>query len=267
MLPRSRWRTRRRWTACLPAVVAAAVLALGVPTAAPALADPSDQPGGTSGVLDSSALDELQKRAAEVQTGLQQRQAEITKAQQDLAAAQQQVDTAQAGLDRSQGVLAERQAVVAQYAAAAYRDGGTLTPLMVLLSGAAPGDVVAAMGYLDAVDRYPAVVLAAAEQQRQAALADQDAARQALDAAQQRADAVQHQIDELEDQAAAVTDELDRALGVVDSQLAQLQKDQLEVNRKTAANWQAYLGQLSAAGVAPPPASALRDPASSLPAG
>src|SRR4051812_21227065 len=155
MFPRSRWR------AALPVVVLAAVLAL----AAPALADPSDQPGGTSGVLDSSALDDLQKRAAEVQSGLQQRQAEITKAQQDLAAAQQQVDTARAALDQTQGVLAERQAVVAQYAAAAYRDGGTLTPLTVLLSGADPGDVVAAMGYLDAVDRRTGEVLAAAEQQ------------------------------------------------------------------------------------------------------
>ena len=259
MFPRSRWR------ASLPVVVAAAVLALAVP--APALADPSDQPGGTSGVLDSSALDELQQRAAEVQKGLQQRQAEIAKAQQDLAAAQQQVDAAQAVVDQTQGELADRQAVVAQYAAAAYRDGGTLDPLTVLLDGADPGDVIAAMGYLDAVDKHTAVVVAAAEQQRQAALDDQERAQAALDRAKQRADAVQHQIDELEAQAAAVTDELDEALGVVDSQLAQLQKQQLEVNQKTAANWQAYLDQLTAAGITPPPASALRSPASSLPPG
>jgi cell wall-associated NlpC family hydrolase len=265
MLPRSRWRApRRRWNATL-AVVAAAGLALAVP--APALADPSDQPGGTSGVLDSSALDELQKRAAEVQTGLQRRQAEIADARQDLAAAQQQVDAAQAALDQTQGVLAERQAVVARYAAAAYRDGGTLTPLTVLLQGGDPGDIIAAMGYLDAVDEHTADVVAAAEQQRQAALDDQARAQAALDQATRRADAVQHQIDELEAQAAAVTDELDQALGVVDSQLAQLQKEQVEVNQKTAANWQAYVDQVEAAGVTPPLASALRDPASSLPAG
>jgi cell wall-associated NlpC family hydrolase/LAS superfamily LD-carboxypeptidase LdcB len=259
MLPRSRWR------ASLLVVAVAAVLALAAP--APALADPSDQPGGTSGVLDSSALDELQQRAAEVQKGLQQRQAEIAAAQQDLVAAQQQVDAAKSVLDQTQGVLAERQAVVAQYAAAAYRDGGTLDPLTVLLNGADPGDVIAAMGYLDAVDKHTAVVVAEAEQQRQAALDDQERAQAALDQAKQRADAVQHQIDELEAQAAAVTDELDKALGVVDSQLAQLQKQQLEVNQKTAANWQAYLDQLTAAGIAPPPAAALRQPASSLPAG
>ena len=91
---------------------------------------------------------------------LQKRQAEIADAQKDLAAAQQQVDAAQVVLDRTQGVLAERQAVVAQYAAAAYRDGGTLTPLTVLLEGGDPGDIIAAMGYLDAVDKHTAVVVA-----------------------------------------------------------------------------------------------------------
>src|SRR3954453_2150531 len=174
MFPRSRWR------AALPVVVLAAVLAL----AAPALAEPSDQRGGTSGVLDSSALDELQQRAAEVQKGLQRRQAEIAAAQQDLAAAQQQVDAARAAFDQTQGVLAERQAVVAQYAAAAYRDGGTVDPLTVLPDSADPGEVITAMGYLDAVDRPTAVVVAAAEQQRQAALDDQRRAQAALEQAE-----------------------------------------------------------------------------------
>jgi cell wall-associated NlpC family hydrolase len=270
MLPGSRGRApRRRWTACLPAVAVAAVaaVALSVPAAGPALADPSDQPGGTSGVLDSSVLDRLQKRAAEVQSGLQQRQAEIAQARQDLATAQQQVTGAQAALDQTQGALAQRQAVVAQYAAAAYRDGGTLTPLTVLLDGADPGNVISAMGYLDAVDRHTAGVLAEAEQQRRAALGAQAAAAQALDRAQQHADQVQRQIDDLTAQAAAVTDELDQALDAVDDQLSQLQKEQVEVDRKTAANWQAYLDSLTAAGVTPPTASALRDPAAALPAG
>ncbi|MGY1807501.1 D-alanyl-D-alanine carboxypeptidase family protein [Blastococcus sp. SYSU D00669] len=263
MLPRSRWRARRRWTAFLPVVVVAAAVAV----ATPAAAAPSDQPGGTSGVLDSSALDSLQQRAAEVQSGLQQRQAEIAAAREELALAQQQVDAAQAALADTEGVLAERQAVVARYAAAAYRDGGSLTPLTVLLTGGDPGDIVAAMGYLEAVDAYTAELLAAAEQQRQAALADQAAAQAALHAAQERADQVQLQIQELEAQAAAVTEELDRALDVVDDQLTQLQREQLEVNSRTAANWRVYVGQLAAAGVVPPPAAELLDPAAALPAG
>src|SRR3954467_3631186 len=208
MYPRSRWRPRRRRSAFLAAGLAVAALVLSAPLAGPAAAAPSDQPGGTSGVLDSSALDRLQKRAAEVQSGLQQRQAEIAQARQDLATAQQQVTGAQAALDQTQGALARRPAVVAQYAAAASRDGGTLTPLTVLLDGADPGNVISAMGYLDAVDRHTAGVLAEAEQQRRAALDAQAAAGQALDRAQQHADQVQRQINDLTAQAAAVTDEL-----------------------------------------------------------
>src|SRR3954467_12859461 len=120
MYPRSRWRPRRRRSAFLAAGLAVAALVLSAPLAGPAAAAPSDQPGGTSGVLDSSALDRLQQRAADVQSGLQQRQAEITRARQALAAAQAQVQAAPAALADAGGVLAERQRVVAQYAAAAY---------------------------------------------------------------------------------------------------------------------------------------------------
>jgi cell wall-associated NlpC family hydrolase len=247
-------------------VLATAAVVL-VPLAGPAAADPSNQPGGTSGVLDSTALDQLQQQAAQVQSGLQQRQAEIVTAQQDLAAAQAQVQTAQAVLAATEGALAQRQQVVARYAAAAYRDGGALTPLTVLLSGGDPGDVIAAMGYLEVVDRHTAGVLAEAEVERRAALAAQAAAQGALAQAQHRADEVQAQIDRLEAQAAAVTDQLDRALGAVDSQLVQLQQQQKDVDTQTAANWRRYLDQLRAAGITPPPASALLDPASSLPAG
>jgi cell wall-associated NlpC family hydrolase len=71
----------------------------------------------------------------------------------------------------------------------------------------------------------------------------------------------------LEAAAAAVTGELDEALAVVDGQLARLQREQLDVNDRTAANWRAYLQQLGAAGITPPPAAALLDPAAGLPAG
>src|SRR5215207_2741405 len=84
MLPRSPWRTRGA-----ASLVAVAVSALVLASAGPAAADPSDQPGGTSGVLDSRALDELQKRAAEVQSGLQAQQGEVVAARDALTQAQQ----------------------------------------------------------------------------------------------------------------------------------------------------------------------------------
>jgi cell wall-associated NlpC family hydrolase len=70
---------------------------------------------------------------------------------------------------------------------------------------------------------------------------------------------------ELEAAAAAVTDELDEVLGTVDRQLARLQQEQLAVNDRTAANWRAYVEQLAAAGITPPPASALLNPPAGVP--
>ncbi|SNS07684.1 N-terminal domain of peptidoglycan hydrolase CwlO-containing protein [Geodermatophilus saharensis] len=260
----SRSRTLRR--AAPLALVTAAVL-VALPLAGPAAATPSDQPGGTSGVLDSEALDRLQQRAAEVQADLRQRQTEVAAAQQALADAQADVDAARAAVTAAEEELARHQDDVARYASAAYRDGGTLSPLSVLLSGGDPGDLAAALGYLDAVDDHAAAVVTAAERQRRTAVAEQATADAALAEAQQRTDALGAQVRDLEAAADAVTGELDAALSDVDRQLSDLQQQQLDVNRQTAANWRAYLDQLAAAGVAPPPAADLLDPAGALPPG
>ena len=262
MFPRSAWRTRG--TARVVAAAAAAFVLIG---GAPAAADPSDQPGGTSGVLDSRALDDLQKRAAEVQSGLQAQQGEVAAARDALSRAEQAVADAQKVFDDAQGRLAEYQDVVASYASALYRDGGALTPLTLLLSGGDPGDVLSAMGFLDVVDAHAAEVIDAAETMRQAALEQQQRAAAALEQARARQEEVAARVAELEAAADAVTDELDAALGDVDRQLAQLQKEQVEVNNRTAANWKAYVDQLTAAGVVPPPAAQLKQAPAGLPAG
>ena len=262
MLPRSTW--RMRGTSC---AVTAAVAALVLLSVGPAAADPSNQPGGTSGTLDSSALDELQKRAAEVQDGLQAQQAEVIASRDALAQAEQSVADAQKVLDDAQGVLAGHQRAVAGYASALYRDGGALTPLTLLLAGGGPGDVLSAMSFLDVVDAHAAQVITAAETQRRAALDQQQRADAALQQAKTRQQEVAATVADLEAKAAAVTGELDAALGDVDKQLAQLQKEQIDVNQRTAANWKAYVDQLTAAGVVPPPAAQLASAPAGLPAG
>ena len=267
MSPRSPWRPPRpraiRRSASL-LLVPLALLAV-TSTAAPASAAPSDQPGGTSGVLDSRALDELQQRAADVQRGLQSQQGEVEAARAALGEAERAVADAEALLGDAEGELAGHQQLVARYAAAVYRDGGAVTPLSVLLAGGDPGDVVSALGFLEVVDRHAATVIGEAEAQRQAAVEQQQRATAALEQARARADEVGSRAAELEAEASAVTEELDAALGAVDRQLAQLQREQVDVNERTAASWRAYLDQLTAAGVVPPPSAVLRDPAAGLP--
>ena len=262
MLRRSPWRT-----AGTARLVAAAVAAFVLMAVAPAAADPSDQPGGTSGVLDSQALDDLQKRAAEVQSGLQAQQGEVVAARDTLTQAEQAVADAQKVVDDAQGVLAGYQDVVAGYASALYRDGGALTPLTLLLSSGDPGEVLSAMSFLDVVDAHAAKVIGAAETMRQAALDEQQRANAALEQAKARKGEVEARVAELEAAAAAVTDELDAALGDVDRQLAQLQREQVDVNQRTAANWKGYVDQLAAAGVVAPPAAQLQAAPAGLPAG
>ena len=268
MFLRSQRRTRRRTTASRLSVAAVAALALLLPLAAtPAAADPSDQPGGTTAVLESDALDRLQQRAAEVQAGLQEQQGEVVAAREAMEQAEADVAEAEAVLTDAEGELARYQDVVAQYASAVYRDGGALTPLTLLLSGGDPGDVLSAMSFLEVVDEHAATVIGEAEALRQRALEIQARAAVALEEAKARADEVAARVAELEQQAAAVTAELDAALGEVDQQLAQLQQEQVAVNQQTATNWRAYVEQLTAAGVAPPPAAALLDPPAGLPDG
>jgi cell wall-associated NlpC family hydrolase len=248
-------------------VLLAAAGLLVAPLGAPASADPSDQPGGTTAVLESEALDRLQTRAGEVQERLRAQQGEVIEARRALNEAEAAVEDAEALLTDAEGELAGYQEVVAEYARAVYRDGGAIDPLTLLLTGTDPGDMVAALGFLDAVDRHAASVIGAAEEQRQAALDERDRAEAALAVARERADEVAARVAELEQAAAEVTDELESALEVVDGQLAALQREQIEVNERTAANWAAYLEQLRDAGVTVPRAAALLDPASSVPSG
>jgi cell wall-associated NlpC family hydrolase len=253
-------RSRRRVVA---AALAACVVVL-LP-AAPVAAAPSDQPGGTSGVLESRELDRLQRRAAEVQEELKARQAEVVAAREALAAAQREVDEAQAVLDEAEGVLAGHQREVADYAAAVYRDGGALTELTLLLNGGDPGEVLSGLGFLDVVDAHAGRVIGVAEGHRRDALDEQARARAALDEARGRADQVAARVAELEAAAEAVTAELGDALAVVDRQLAQLQRKQTDYDAQTAASWRAYVDQLRAAGLAEVPASALGAPEQALP--
>jgi cell wall-associated NlpC family hydrolase len=233
----------------------------------PAAAAPSDQPGGTTAVLRSEELDRLQQRAAEVQASLQEQQEEVLAARAAVARAEADVAAAEAVVRDAEARLASSREDVARYAAAVYRDGGALSPVTVLLSSADPGEAVSAMGLLEVVDSRAAEVIGAAEHQRQEAATVRRRAAAALEEARARSGEVAARVAELEAAAAAVAAELDGALGVVDRQLAALQAQQARVDEQTAANWRAYLAQLAAAGVEPPPAAALLDPASGVPGG
>src|SRR5919107_2502533 len=96
MHPLSRWRPNRRAAASLSVgVVALAVVLL---PAAPAGADPTGPAVATASLLDSPELDELQRRAADVQAELQERQSRVVAAREALAAAEAAAAQAEADI-------------------------------------------------------------------------------------------------------------------------------------------------------------------------
>ena len=245
-------------------VVALAVVLL--PTAH-AGADPTGSGVATASLLDSPELDELQRRAAGVQADLQERQSRVLAAREALAAAEAAAAQAEADIVAADADLARARAEVARHASAVYRDAGEVTPLSVLLSGGGPGDVVAAAGLLDAAERHAAAVVAAAERRRQEAAARRAEAERTRETARARAAELTTETAELEAAAAAASRDLEAAVAAVDRQLGRQREEQRAAGRQAAADWHGYLDELAAAGVAPPPAAALRDPAGSLPDG
>jgi cell wall-associated NlpC family hydrolase len=265
MHPLSRWRPNRRAAASLSVgVVALAVVLL---PAAPAGADPTGPAVATASLLDSPELDELQRRAADVQADLQERQSRVVAAREALAAAEAAAAQAEADIVAADAELARARAEVARHASAVYRDAGEVTPLSVLLSGGGPGDVVAAGGLLDAAERHAAAVVAAAERRRQEAAARRTEAERTRETARARAAELTTETAELEAAAAAASRDLEAAVAAVDRQLGRQREEQRAAGRQAAADWHGYLGELAAAGVAPQPAAALRDPAAGLPDG
>ncbi|WP_448607895.1 D-alanyl-D-alanine carboxypeptidase family protein [Geodermatophilus sp. URMC 60] len=247
----------------LGVVALAAVLS----SAPPAAADQTGRAGATASLLDSPELDELQRRAAEVQAVLQERQSRVVAAREALAAAEAAAVQAEADIVAADAELARARADVARHASAVYRDAGEVTPLSVLLSGGGPGDVVAAGGLLDAAERHAAAVVTAAERRRQEAATRRAEAERTRETARVRAAQLTTETAELEAAAAAASRDLDVAVAAVDRQLGRQREEQRAAGRQAAADWHGYLDELAAVGVAPPPAAALRDPTAGLPDG
>lgn len=260
-------RRRRRQRFVIVGIVVFAMLAGTLAGVLAAFADPSDQPGGTSAVLDTPELDALQVRAGEIQGQLQDRQAAVANILSRLDTARAEAVAAQTARREADVGFASQQQVIAGYASAIYRDGSAPDELRLFLTYRSPADMVAALGYLDAVRSYHEQGLADAERARVDAVTADNAAAAGLAAVEAEAATLQSEASRVEQAAAAVTDELSAALAAVNAQLAELQQAQLEVNARTAAEWQTYLAQLSAAGIVAPQITELLDPARALPPG
>jgi cell wall-associated NlpC family hydrolase len=208
---------------------------------------------------------QLQRTAAGVQRELGDLAAKIHDAQRELRTATDTASAARTVRERADQVVAAQQDDVDAYSATVYATLAQPTEIRALASDG-PESFLDGAGLLDRLRADQDVRLAGAVRRQAAAQRAERGANTALaEAAGRRADLDGRTADASE-RAAAVSSELAGAVADTDAAVVASQTDQRRRNDRTAGNWRAYLDRLARAGVVPPPAAALRDPAN-LPGG
>lgn len=243
--------------------VAAAVLA-----APPVEGGPPDQgadprPGSAFAADDVARL---QRTAADVQAELAELTGRIHTAERDLTTANNAVASARAELVKANEVVAEQQAEVDAWSEIVYSTLAQPTELRALLSARDPSTFLDGTGLLNQLRADQETRLAGAVRRQDAAEKATAEAEAAAEAAGERKADLDRRTAAAGDRAAAVSSELRGLVNATNDAVVAQQQAQQERNETTAANWHAYLDKLAAAGITPPPASALRD-LGHLPAG
>lgn len=260
------------WLRIGRAVCAAVFLVLVL--APPAHAEPTPEPGAPGAprtdprpgaAFADPDVATLQRTAAGVQRELGDLAAKIQDAEHRLRTATDAATAARDARARADQVVAAQQAEVDAYSATVYATLAQPSAIRALMSGG-PEDFLDGSGLLDRLRADQDVRLAGAiRRQASAERAERTADGALSDAAERRADLEDRTADASE-RADAVSAELSGVVADTDAAVVAAQQDQRQRNDRTAASWRAYVKKLAAAGVVPPPAAALRDPAR-LPAG
>ncbi|OZM70509.1 D-alanyl-D-alanine carboxypeptidase [Amycolatopsis antarctica] len=230
---------------------------------APGAATPDPRPGEA---FAGPELARLQRTAAEVQRELDDL-AGLARSAQD-SATEAAAELARAAAERraaDQAVLAQQQEVD-DYSRRVFTAMGRPDQLRLAMTVDNPRDLLDGTSLVrsltEAQDRR---LLGAMDRQRAARDAESAAAGVERTAAERKAD-VQRREGDATNRADAVSAELTAPIDEANAAVVAQQRAQADRNAATAANWKAYTDRLAAAGISPPPASRLRDPAA-LPPG
>ena len=267
---------RVRVAACVAVAVAAALL--GRPAAAelgqpdPPQIESGVAPGATIGDIrpDSAFADPtvagLQRTATDVQRELAGLADDVRAASEALRSASDTAITASTARREADVELAARQGDIDEYASAVYAASGQPNEMAVLLTAANPNDFLDGTAFVSRIRaERTAQVTEAAQRQRATQRAEADALAAERAAADRKVD-LDRRSSDATNRAAAVSSELRATVAATDAAVAATQRAQHERNTATGGSWRAYLDRLAAAGVRPPSAAALLDPAR-LPAG
>ena len=208
----------------------------------------------------------LQQQAADVQTELTGLQDRVRSVQSELDRARAELAVASEARTRADAAMAAQQREVDRYVSGVFTGFGPPSSLRALLAASDADEVLDGLELVDALradtDHRFATALA---DQREAGRAEQAAAAAERTVAARDAE-LAGAVGDAKDRAVGLSAELNTALAATNAAVVALQEEQRRRNEETAANWRRYTDQLAAAGIAAPPAAALRDPLR-LPAG
>jgi peptidoglycan DL-endopeptidase CwlO len=251
----------------ISSAVGGVLLALLVTVSPPASADPeagapgeprTDPRPGTA--FAGPQVAQLQRTAASVQRELGDLAAKIHDADRELRTATGTAAAARSARERADQVVAAQQDEVDAYSATVYTTLAQPSEIRALMSGG-PENFLDGSALLDRLRADQDVRLAGAVRRQASAERAERTANAALADAADRRGELEDRTADASERADAVSAELSGLVADTDAAVVRAQRDQQARNDRTAASWRAYLDRLARAGVVPPPAAALRDPA------
>lgn len=225
---------------------------------APGAGVPDPRPG--EAFADPKVAD-LQRTATGIQHELGDLAGRVKAAQDDVAAAGEKLRLAKADRERADAEVAAQQKEIDAFSRAIFTAKGRPGSLQLVLTADSAKDLLDGASMLETISGDTDVKLRAALDRHRRAVAAEDQAAGAERQATTLKDEVVRRDGDARNRADAVSSELRGPAGAANEAVIAQQKAQQERNSRTAANWKAYTDRLAAAGIVPPPAAALRDPA------
>lgn len=212
------------------------------------------------------AVAKLQRTAREVQRELGTLAERIESARQRVDAAAADLRDARQEREAAERVVLRRQDEVDAFSKSVFQAMGRPQEFHLLITAANGDDLLDGTSMLGRLRAAQDERLSGALRRHRDAVKAEQSAKAAEEAAVAREAELRQRGVDATNRADAVSAELAGPIEAANEAVIAQQRAQRERNRKTAANWKAYLRRLKDAGITPPPARSLTDPAG-LPAG
>ncbi|PRX48533.1 NlpC/P60 family protein [Prauserella shujinwangii] len=224
----------------------------------PGAAVPDPRPGEAFADPEVAAL---QRTAEQVQRELGELAGRITAAERDVRTATARLDRARAERRRADAEVAAQQTEIDEFSRSVFTAMHRPDEFQLLVTASSARELLDGTSLINQLRARQDQRLGGALERQREAVAAVEAAERAERAAADRKARLDRLRGDATNRADAVSAELRDPIRAANDAVVAQQRAQRDRNAETAANWRDYLGRLADAGITPPPAAALRDPA------